>query len=258
MNPIYFGSGERRLFGVYTPARGGTATARAIVLCHPFGQEYLRAHRSLRQLAAMLANSGIHVLRFDYHGTGDSAGEMTGASLAGWKKDIETAIEELRDTCGAARVGLLGLRLGATLAAQVVVARPKDVDALVLWDPIVSGRAYLEELRHSADPVRARPAESGGGFEVLGFPLTAAMAGEMAAADLAAAVPGLQAKTLVIASAVLADEARLTAAFAARGTGTGSAALEHIPSAPAWLGDENFRSGAVPVKILQRIVAWLA
>jgi len=67
MNVFYFGAGERRLFGVYTPARHGGR--RGAVLCPPWGQEYLRAHRSIAQLANTLATAGVHVLRFDYSGT---------------------------------------------------------------------------------------------------------------------------------------------------------------------------------------------
>ncbi len=47
---------------------------KSIVLCHPWGQEYLRAHRSMRQLGNLLAAAGHHVFRLDYFGTGDSGG----------------------------------------------------------------------------------------------------------------------------------------------------------------------------------------
>ena len=66
----------------------------------------------------MLAASGWDTLRFDYYGTGDSAGDLIEANLGGWEKDIEWAIEEARATSGANRVALIGLRLGANLAAS--------------------------------------------------------------------------------------------------------------------------------------------
>ena len=83
MTPLYFGERTRRLFGVYTPAHAAGRPARGVVLCHPWGQEYLHAHRSLRKLGDLLAAAGFDVLRFDYFGTGDSAGDLPEASLAG-------------------------------------------------------------------------------------------------------------------------------------------------------------------------------
>lgn len=249
MNPFFFGSGQRRLFGLYTPSRVAGAGARAVVLCHPWGNEYLGAHRSMRHLAKMLSGAGFHVLRFDYFGTGDSAGDMRQADLQGWQGDIEMAIEELRDTTGVARVGLAGLRLGATLAAGVAARRPKEVDALALWDPIASGSDYLRELRNGVPA----PATGGGDEEIGGFPLTRAMAGELQGIDLAAPAAAVAARTLVVVS----TEGDACAALRARLDGRFPALeVEQIISAPAWVENVSFQTGEVPVKLLQRIVEW--
>ena len=247
MTPFFFGTRQRRLFGVYSPARAPARSAasgagtRAVVLCNPWGQEYLRAHRALRHLAGLLNDTGVHVLRFDYFGTGDSTGDMPDASLAGWQDDIETAIDELKDTTDAARVGLVGLRLGGTLAARVAARRRKDVDSLVLWDPVASGAAYLDELRAGATP---RAGERGGGHEVMGFALGEAMAVEMATLSLP--TEGLPARSLVVCS---------TADVPAAGT-PGLPPVETIESQPAWLEDRHSGAGAVPVRVLQRMAQW--
>ena len=81
MNPFYFGDSSRRLFGIYHPPKGQSPRSHGIVLCCPFGQEYMRSHRAFRQLANLLSRRGFHVFRFDYHGTGDSDGESTEASV---------------------------------------------------------------------------------------------------------------------------------------------------------------------------------
>ena len=147
MNPFFFGAGSRRLFGIYTPPLATGTRERAVLLCNPWGQEYIRAHRSMRQLASMLAQAGLHVMRFDYYGTGDSAGESTAVRLEEWEADIETALEELVDISGVSRPSLLGLRLGASIAAAVAGRRRQRLDALVMWDPVVSGDEYVAELR---------------------------------------------------------------------------------------------------------------
>ena len=51
-----------------------------------------------------------------------------------------------------------------------------DVDRLVLWDPVVTGRRYLEEL--------GAPAGLTSTVGVLGFPLSPALAGELGGLDL--------------------------------------------------------------------------
>ena len=150
MNVFHFGTGTRRLFGVYLPGAGDGPSARVAVLCAPWGQEYLRSHRSVRQLGLQLNAAGFHVLRFDYYGTGDSAGDMLDATVQDWEDDVSQAVDEARETAGADRVSLIGLRLGGALAARVAVKRPDDVKDLVLWDPVVSGSAYLDELQRTA------------------------------------------------------------------------------------------------------------
>ena len=136
MTPFYFGEGERRLFGLYDPAMG--AGARAVVICPPWGPDHVAAHAPLRRLALKLAEAGHHVLRFDYFGVGDSAGDIEEGDLEGWREDIEMAIEEIKSIANVQRVCLAGLRLGATLAADVAASR-RDIDTLVLWDPVVRG-----------------------------------------------------------------------------------------------------------------------
>ena len=111
MNAYYFGTRERRLFGVYEAARGSLAS-RSVVLCHPWGDEYIHAYRAMRQLSKMLSANGFHTLRFDYFGTGDSDGDTTVGELSGWETDIQSAIKELKDTTNATQVSLVGLRSG--------------------------------------------------------------------------------------------------------------------------------------------------
>lgn len=244
--PFYFGTGSRRLFGIYSA--GSARPVRAVVLCHPWGQEYLHAHRSVRHLATLLTRAGIHVLRFDYFGTGDSAGDMADADLKGWQSDIDMAIEELKDTSGAQRVGLVGLRLGATLAAQAAARHKRDIDKLVLWDPIAKGDAYLEELRALEN---ARVARYGaaqreyGGERFLGFDMVDRLVNEIRDIDLATSLPKVTADALVVAS-------QDSASYAGLGVG-----VEQHRANPVWLEVTGAGAGAVPVDLLQRIAGWL-
>lgn len=119
---------------------------RGVVLCQPFGREAMWVHKGWRVFAEALAGAGSPTLRFDYAGTGDSAGESEdGEQIEQWLRSIRSAIAYLKQTTGVTQVVLCGLRLGATLAA--LVAAEEKADELVLLAPVLSGRQYLRELR---------------------------------------------------------------------------------------------------------------
>jgi pimeloyl-ACP methyl ester carboxylesterase len=139
---FWFGPQERPLFARLRLPEGGLARG-GVVLCPPFGFESWRAGRAYGVLSGQLAAEGFAVLHFDYDGTGDSSGTDDGPErVEAWQHSITEAVATMRQS-GARHVSLVGLRLGATLAASASAACQPD--ALVLWDPCESGRSYLRE-----------------------------------------------------------------------------------------------------------------
>ena len=138
---------ERYLFVWHHPARPDVRRGAAVVLCPPLGFDYICVYRTWRILADRLAGLGFDAIRFDYDGTGDSAGnsEEPGRPEA-WLRSIERVLAEAREFSASRAVALLGLRFGSTLALQAATARG-GVDRLVLWSPFSSSRAYLRELK---------------------------------------------------------------------------------------------------------------
>jgi alpha-beta hydrolase superfamily lysophospholipase len=124
------------------PARGV-----GVVLCRPIGYEAVCSYPTYKRLAENLAAAGFDVLRFDYHGTGDSAGsDLDPDRVHAWIDSTVCAASELQRLSGVSRLALFGVRLGATLAAQAA-ARLGGVESLVMWAPCVTGRAFARELR---------------------------------------------------------------------------------------------------------------
>lgn len=257
MNPFFFGTSARQLFGMYHPPRGELTRATGVVLCYPFGQEYMRSHRAFRQLANLLTKAGFPVLRFDYSGSGDSAGGSEEASLARWQEDIGTAIDELRDTAEVKQVALVGLRLGAALALRAAAARG-DVSRLVLWDPIVDGAAYVAELEALAEVpagTGARGAmDSADTWGVMGFPVTAGFRRELATLESGRVTTAPAAKALVIAAAARPADPQLEAALRAAGSTT---TYRLLPSEGSWGEVDNYGSALIPQQIVQGIVQYL-
>jgi uncharacterized protein len=142
---MFFLNGSYRLFGIlHEPV--GTPSGAGWVFCHPFAEEKLWAQRVYVSFARMLAARGAWVLRFDAMGNGDSEGQFSEASAETMLSDIGCAINMLERSCGKAlNVGLLGLRFGASLAALAAERYP-NVDKLVLWEPVVDGGKYMQDL----------------------------------------------------------------------------------------------------------------
>jgi hypothetical protein len=141
--PLWIGPPDRPLFAWLDVPDDGLAVGVAVI-CPSMGLEAAYSSRALRSLAHRLAGKRWAALRIDYAATGDSVGSWTDPDLvAEWLGNIRLAIDTAR-TLGAARVGVVGLRLGATLAAAEL-ARGGPVDDLVLWDPCATGRAFLRE-----------------------------------------------------------------------------------------------------------------
>lgn len=258
MNPLYFGTSDRPLFGVYHPPRTRGGIAHGIVLCYPIGQEYMRAHRAFRQLAILLSKAGFPVLRFDYFGTGDSGGASEAGTLADWIADIGTAIDELKDNAAVQHVSLVGLRLGACLAAQVQLQR-SDVTRAVLWDPISHGPDYLAELlattvlspeeQHSA--LQNRDDTIG----VNGFPWTPRLRRDVLATSYESFRPAAAGAVGLLVSEEKPDYLRVREQYASL---QDRFTYRCIPSPGDWAFVDAYGSALLPQDIIQGIVTYLS
>ena len=152
--PLFFQNGSYRLFGVvheaepHRPDDGKTLGELGVVFCHPFAEEKLIAHRVMVNLARKIAGAGIHCLRFDYMGHGDSDGNFEDATVETRLSDIQCAAKCLKEQVAVSNVGLIGIRFGATLAALACESAP-DIDAIALISPIIQGKAYIEQCLRS-------------------------------------------------------------------------------------------------------------
>jgi pimeloyl-ACP methyl ester carboxylesterase len=149
--PSFFPGHQAALFGFY---HGATAARPelAFVLSHPFGEEKLWSHRVFVSFARELAERDWPTLRFDYMGTGDSGGELRDSSIESHVGDLHAAICHLRQLVGPeTRIGVAGLRLGASVAALLAERQPEGVitGPMLLWDPIIDGWTYMQELMRS-------------------------------------------------------------------------------------------------------------
>jgi uncharacterized protein len=257
----YFDANGRSLLAaVHLPSRLRPRSA-AVLLCNPFGEEAVRAHRAYRVMARKFEEAGYATMRFDYAGTGDSSGDVGEFGIADWSQDIVAASAELRRESGIPRVVLVGLRLGATLAA---CAQREGLRAahLLLWDPVVDGAQYLREL---GDAHRAyMAAELGRTFaageaealptESLGTPLDEHLRNGLQAIDLVRVLTGTSsaaANITVLCTQRNAGMDRLKADWAERAR----AHWIDLDSSAAWNSDAALNDAIVPMNEIIAIVS---
>ncbi|MFK7734509.1 MAG: amino acid adenylation domain-containing protein [Pirellulaceae bacterium] len=142
----FIGASDRQLFTVlYRPPAveqfQQNSRRHGVVICPPLGHEYTRSYRNLQQLALQLASAGFEVLRFDYSGTGNSEGRCEDLRLESLQSDLRRAIDYITSMDGVDGYSLLGLRLGATIAATT--KHDCDPAHRVLWDPVIRGASYV-------------------------------------------------------------------------------------------------------------------
>ena len=160
-----------------------------MVICRALGYEGLCSHRSMRHFAMAAADAGFPTIRFDYDGTGDSAGGALAENRwQAWQASVDAAILELQQATGVSAVCLLGVRLGGTIATLVAAAR-NDVAGLALIAPVIAGAPWLREVRAlEATMGRAGPpagfALPANAIESLGLLLTPDTMSHIKAVDL--------------------------------------------------------------------------
>jgi pimeloyl-ACP methyl ester carboxylesterase len=254
---FFFGPPDRQLFGCFHPPGTDVARDSAVLLCYPWGQEYLASHRAYLQLAVGLASRGYAVLRFDYAGTGDSGGTSDSCSLTTWRVDVNVAAAELRQRAGVDLVCLGGLRLGGSVAALAAAAE-RDISGLFLWQPVVRGTDYLDDIaaRHKAMLWRSFATlptsdASSGALYRLGFPLSNALFTDLKNLDVETlALPGCP--VLIVNNEEDAASLSLRDVLHSQG-----ARVDHeiVPSFAIW--HEDVDKGLVPRQTIDRIADWL-
>jgi pimeloyl-ACP methyl ester carboxylesterase len=261
LEPLYFGA-SRELFGCLHFPQGTPRASRGVVICPAAGPEYARCHRPLRVLAALLARNGWPVLRFDYFATGDSYGDAEEATLSRWQDDVADAVRFLRGRFRATRLTLLGVRIGAALAARHTMARG-GIERLVLWDPVVRGRDFVDGLRaQTADHERwlvekhgQRPAsiEADGPRDLFGYRYSDAILDALASLDLMVESGRGGADTLILDNGEDAAMDGLAAHLRAAGM---TVDLERLPDRRVWM-TEPFQ-GLLSTRSLKLLVGWIS
>lgn len=134
-----------RLFAVHHGPADADSARGQVLFVPPFNEEMNRCRSMMTLQAAQFAALGYGAMVIDPFGTGDSAGEFHDARWDLWLQDLGTAFQWLDRRPGGCRA-ILGIRLGAMLAAEFVERSNLPAMALVFWQPVVDGKTHLTQF----------------------------------------------------------------------------------------------------------------
>lgn len=158
-----------------------------VVICSPIAEEAMRNLRREVLLGRGLAAAGIAVQRIHYRGAGSSDGNAEDLTTDTMLEDASAATTLLVQRFPGTPIGFCGTRLGAVVASAAAAGYPGC--PLALWEPVVDGRRYMQEVLR-AGMVRDLQDGAGDGREtddglgelrthgvvdVLGYPISASL-----------------------------------------------------------------------------------
>lgn len=142
--PLWLGEPGQQLYAaLHRP--GAIDAVRGVVLVPPLLHEQPRSRRFITEMASAFAANGIAALRFDFFGSGDSAGSSDEMRLSTMHADLHLAHAALRSHTGASRIAVMAWRAGALVACDWM-HRGGEASELILWEPVRDGREWLDDL----------------------------------------------------------------------------------------------------------------
>lgn len=177
-------------------AEPSAPTNLAVILCHGFLSD--KQSRTNRRLTELLVPQGIATFRFDWYGMGESRQHFPNMSIKQCEEQLDAAFQALQER-GMDRLGLVGSSFGGLLAILSAPQHPA-LQALGLKCPVVD---FAESLRLEFGPETMERWKStnhipnlvGDGSPV---PLQYAFYEECLTSDAYAAIPRIQAPTLIV------------------------------------------------------------
>lgn len=118
---------------------------RALIVVPAFAEEMNKARRQIALLGRALAPLNVTTVVPDLYGTGDSAGDFGDASVSLWRQDLQS-VYDWTAAQGFASVAMLGLRAGALLVVDLLAQTSIRPQALLLWQPVVSGKTMMSQF----------------------------------------------------------------------------------------------------------------
>ncbi len=145
--PVVFECKGQQIVGMlHLP--NGRGRVPGVLLLHGFTGHKAEIHRMFVKLARQLTAHGVACLRFDFRGSGDSAGEFEEMTIRSQIADALEAVKFLgrHKRVNSKRLAVVGFSMGGAIAAHLVAREKSRIKSLVLIAPVAEGAGILDEL----------------------------------------------------------------------------------------------------------------
>lgn len=164
-----------------------TGTSHAVMVMPPFAEEMNKSRHLINAAMRQLAVAGQSGFMLDNFGTGDSAGDLDGATTEIWREDLYQLLLMLKQQ-GYRSISFIAVRFGVLQLFDLLNKHslPLPVKQLVLWQPVFDVSKFWQQF------VRLKVAEAmaagnktsqkeleqqladGTNIEIAGYPLSSA------------------------------------------------------------------------------------
>lgn len=135
--PVYFEADGEQLFGVFSRPEHESNGVAVLVLFGAGSFPTSGKNQVRARLAHLLTDEGYHVLRIDYRGVGDSAGELREAKISNpWVEDAYGAVRWLGEQ-GFDRILVVGVCFGSVVSLAAFPELPHVVGIVLVGLPMV-------------------------------------------------------------------------------------------------------------------------
>ena len=124
--PVVFQSEGNQLVGIHHQA----GHHKVVILCHGFTGNKIESKRLFVEAARTFCAEGYDAFRFDFYGSGDSAGDFADSLISHNIANLFDAVQWVREK-GYEKIAVLGLSMGG--ATAVLAAAEEPADALITW-----------------------------------------------------------------------------------------------------------------------------
>jgi len=199
--PFWLAGKGGDIFCVRFEPANGARSKRGLLVIPPFAEEMNKSRRMLASLARAVAQRGYPTLLLDLFGTGDSAGDLDAADVPLWLGNLASGAEHLAAQ-GVSTLDVVAVRSGCLLMDRSLTGVGLRPGRLVLWQPVVSGKQFMNHflrLRLAGDLIgqestvtmvelRAELRQSGS-LEVAGYRVSQSLVQGLESRDLVQTIP---------------------------------------------------------------------
>lgn len=120
-----------------------SGSQNVVILCHGFTGNKSESRRLFVETAREFSKGGIDAFRFDFYGSGDSAGDFAETTLSHNIQNLKDVVSFVQQK-GYEKITVLGLSMGG--ATCILAAADIPIDYMITWSAVPDMQKIFEEF----------------------------------------------------------------------------------------------------------------